>query len=141
MVCRLALRLPRDASTVPLVRHMLAQMLSTLGVADDCCDDLVLILTEACGNVVQHASDTDVYEVSAELRDSHCVIAVADTGTADPIPFLSPSIPPPLADRGRGLHIIRSLADEVELAAVEGGGLALRAVVALRWPPNLSRSN
>jgi anti-sigma regulatory factor (Ser/Thr protein kinase) len=68
------------------------------------------------------------------LRDDRCVIAVTNTGTAaDPIPFPSAAIPSTLTDRGRGLHIIRSLADEVHVTALDGGGQVLRAVVALRW--------
>jgi serine/threonine-protein kinase RsbW len=72
---RLALRLPRDASTVPLVRRMLAQALTTLGVADECRDDIGLILTEACANVVEHAWDADDYEVSAP----HCATTDASS--------------------------------------------------------------
>ncbi|MCW2639177.1 MAG: ATP-binding protein [Dactylosporangium sp.] len=130
---RLALRLPRDASTVPTVRRLLAHALTTLRVADECRDDICLILTEACANVVEHAWDADDYEISAEFRDARCVIAVTNTATtADPLPFLSAAVPSTLTDRGRGLHIIRSLADEVHLTTT-GGRLMLQAVITLRW--------
>jgi serine/threonine-protein kinase RsbW len=103
-------------------------------VADECRDDICLILTEACANVVEHAWDAADYEVSAEFRGARCVIAVANTGTAvDPIPFPSAVVPSTLTDRGRGLHIIRSLADDVHLTAADNGGLVLQAGVALRW--------
>lgn len=131
---RLSLGLPRDASTVPLVRRVLAQALTTLGVADDCRDDIGLILTEACANVVEHAWDVDNYDVSVDIHDERCVIAVTNTATtADPIPFLSAVAPSTLTDRGRGLHIIRCLADNVQLTAADNGALTLQAVVALRW--------
>ncbi|WP_432967821.1 hypothetical protein [Dactylosporangium sp. CA-233914] len=40
---------------------------------------------------------------------------------------------PVLDEHGRGLHIIRSLADELCLPPSLSGGLVLQAVTMLRW--------
>ena len=50
-----SVRLPTDAESVPLVRGLLRQALQYLGVVPDRIEEIVLALTEACANVVQHA--------------------------------------------------------------------------------------
>lgn len=141
---RLALHLPRDAATVPVVRRLLDQALRTLGVDGGCRDDIGLILTEACANVIEHALQIDDYEIIIEVSSVRCVIHVINAGAVvDPsrlslAPAGSPlvgleSLDAVLDEHGRGLHIIRSLADELYLTPALAGGLVLQAVVTLRW--------
>jgi anti-sigma regulatory factor (Ser/Thr protein kinase) len=213
---RLALHLPRDAATVPLVRRLLDQALRTLGVVESCRDDIGLILTEACANVIEHALQIHNYEITIDVTGERCVIHVVNAGavvdpsrlaasahsasahsasahsasahSAFPSPgsrlaagagsgaspdspaFVAP-VPAPgssteslsepaaggagapvpaaraphgsaaadllfdavLDEHGRGLHIIRSLADELYLTPALAGGLVLQAVITLRW--------
>ncbi|GAA3218778.1 ATP-binding protein [Dactylosporangium siamense] len=141
---RLALNLPRDAATVPMARRLLDQALRTLGVEPGCRDDIGLILTEACANVIEHARDIDDYEISIDVSDLRCVIHVVNDGSmVDPgrlvlatemsdreLAALDFAV---LDEHGRGLHIIRALADELYLTAGQAGGLVLQAVTTLRW--------
>ncbi|MEV0130972.1 ATP-binding protein [Dactylosporangium sp. NPDC050688] len=141
---RLALHLPRDAATVPMARRLLDQALGTLGVEPGCRDDIGLILTEACANVIEHALETDDYEISIDISDVRCVIHVVNDGSViDPKRLI---LATELTDRelaamdlavldehGRGLHIIRALADELYLTPAMSGGLVLQAVTTLRW--------
>ncbi|MDG6105126.1 ATP-binding protein [Dactylosporangium aurantiacum] len=141
---RLALHLPRDAATVPMARRLLDQALRTLGVEPGCRDDIGLILTEACANVIEHALDTDDYEISIDITDVRCVIHVVNDGSViDPARLI---LATEMTDRelaamdlavldehGRGLHIIRALADELYLTPATSGGLVLQAVTTLRW--------
>jgi serine/threonine-protein kinase RsbW len=141
---RLALHLPRDAATVPMARRLLDQALRTLGVEPGCRDDIGLILTEACANVIEHARDTDDYEISIDISDHRCVIHVVNDGSVvDPGRLI---LATEMSDRelaaldfavldehGRGLHIIRALADELYLTAGQTGGVVLQAVTTLRW--------
>ncbi|WP_238019858.1 ATP-binding protein [Dactylosporangium sp. AC04546] len=133
---RLALNLPRDAATVPMARRLLDRALHTLGVDPGCRDDVGLILTEACANVIEHALETDDYEITIDVSDVRCVIHVVNAGAAvDPARLvLATGLPDGrLDEHGRGLHIIRALADELYLTPALGGGLALQAVTTLRW--------
>ncbi|WP_344619342.1 ATP-binding protein [Dactylosporangium salmoneum] len=141
------LHLPRDAATVPLVRRLLDQALRTLGVADGCRDDVGLILTEACANVIEHALEIDDYEIVIEVSGERCVLHVVNAGSLVDASLLAPVSPAPagpaadaempgepvLDEHGRGLHIIRSLADELYLTPSLTGGLLLQAVISLRW--------
>ncbi|GAA1500343.1 hypothetical protein GCM10009827_005920 [Dactylosporangium maewongense] len=141
---RLALHLPRDAATVPMARRLLDQALRTLGVEPTCRDDIGLILTEACANVIEHARDIDDYEISIEVTDVRCVIHVVNDGSViDPgrlvlatemtTTELAATDFAVLDEHGRGLHIIRALADELYLTPATAGGLILRTVTTLRW--------
>jgi serine/threonine-protein kinase RsbW len=146
---RLALHLPRDAATVPVVRRLLDQALHTLGVDPSCCDDISLILTEACANVIEHALEIDDYEITIDVSGVRCVIHVVNAGAVvDPSRLALPGdgvgvdepdagadalFDPVLDEHGRGLHIIRSLADELYLTPSHSGGLVLHAVTTLRW--------
>lgn len=131
---RLSLNLPRDAQTVPMARRLLDQALSILGVEPGCRDDIGLILTEACANVIEHALDIDDYEISIDISAVRCVIHVTNSGSVvDPSRLLLTTDLPLLDEHGRGLHIIRALADELYLTPALSGGLVLQAVTTLRW--------
>jgi serine/threonine-protein kinase RsbW len=107
----LDLRLPRDDASVPMVRHLLDSSLGTLGVDAEIREDIQLMLTEACANVVRHARDGDDYTVRATIVDDRCVIRVMDTGPGfDPSKVAAVA---PSAEHGRGLLIMKALADDV----------------------------
>jgi serine/threonine-protein kinase RsbW len=111
MEATIALRLPRDAASVPLIRRMLDAALASLGVVPTIRDDIELMLTEACSNVIKHAGPADEYTVSAAVQKDVCVIRVVDTGNG----FDAHAVREPSAtsEGGRGLQIMRALADDV----------------------------
>ncbi|MGW6503326.1 ATP-binding protein, partial [Nonomuraea angiospora] len=80
MEATIALRLPRDAASVPLIRQMLDGTLRSLGVDPQIRDDIELMLTEACSNVIRHAEPSDDYTVSTSVLDDRCIIKVIDNG-------------------------------------------------------------
>ncbi|WP_214316611.1 ATP-binding protein [Nonomuraea sediminis] len=111
MEATIALRLPRDAASVPLVRRVLDGTLRSLDVDPRIRDDIELMLTEACSNVIKHAGTSDEYVVSAALHDDLCVIRVVDAGGGfDPYAMRRAGLG---AEHGRGLQIMRALADDV----------------------------
>lgn len=94
--------LPRDATTVNLIRSALADMLTVLGVEEDCADDLRLAVSEACSNVVLHASSDDEYEVKLRVDETRCTISVRDTGHGFDSAALSGVMPSACSVKGRG---------------------------------------
>jgi serine/threonine-protein kinase RsbW len=125
MEVRLSLSLPRDRSTVPLIRRMLDAALAVFSVTRDCRDDIGLAIGEACANAVEHAAVGAEYEVTVTIHEDRCVIDVVDEGvgletTATPAPASD-------AETGRGLRIIHAIADIVELRRGHPG-MALRIV-------------
>ncbi|XVV10639.1 ATP-binding protein [Actinoplanes sp. CA-131856] len=115
MTVRLAL--PREAGSVPAVRRLLRSALDVLHVNRNDSDDLEIAITEACSNVVRHASGTDTFEVCLDVADDRCSIDVSDDG-----PGFDPGMPgtPPSSstEHGRGLMLIKALGENVRMHSV-----------------------
>lgn len=115
MEINFALRLPRDASTVPLVRAMCRDAMARLGVTRDCRADVALAVTEACANVVRHAAGgAEEYEVRIEFSDEWCHIRVIDTGGGvDPGTMARIAMPDGTGEEGRGFALMGLLVDRL----------------------------
>ena len=73
---KLSLVFPREALSVPVMRHMLGDALRGLGADDDGLAELLLAVTEACTNVVRHGGPGRRYEVIASLGRRGCRVEV-----------------------------------------------------------------
>src|SRR5215467_1360015 len=76
---KLCLVFPREALSVPVMRHMLGDALRGLGADDDELAELLLAVTEACTNVVRHGGPGRRYEVVASLGRRGCRIEVQNS--------------------------------------------------------------
>ena len=108
----LALRFPAEAHEVAPVRHQLREWLQDSELSEDEAVDLVLAVSEAVNNSVEHAYPgpaRGTVEVSARIGDDGAVhVDVTDHGQW--------RVPPPaLTTRGRGLLLMRESVDEVEI--------------------------
>jgi anti-sigma regulatory factor (Ser/Thr protein kinase) len=112
MEIEFTVRLPVDSHSVPFVRGLCRKALDHLRVGTDTMDEIVLALTEACANVVQHSGDDGDYEVAVRIDDDTCRISVWDEGGGFPVPDLSRPVDP-TADGGAGLVLMRALVDEL----------------------------
>ena len=114
------LNLPREVDSVPAVRRLLRCALSAFPVDRQDGDDLELALTEACANVVRHATGADGIEVRLDVAEDRCAIDVADNGTG----FDATAIgePDPAGERGRGLFLIKALSDNVRMQSTPRRG-------------------
>ena len=126
MEVRLTLSLPRDRSTVPLTRRVLDAALAVFSVTKDCRDDIGLAIGEACANAVEHAETGADYHVTVTIEEDRCVIDVVDEGAG--IESTETPEPGPYDETGRGLRIIRALADAVELRRDQHRGAGLRII-------------
>lgn len=108
----LALRFPADAHEVAPVRHQLRRWLQDSGFGEDEASDLVLAVSEAVNNSVEHAypgPDRGTIEVRARVDpEGSAHVDVTDHGRW--------RVPPPaLTMRGRGLLLMRESVDDVEI--------------------------
>jgi serine/threonine-protein kinase RsbW len=126
MEVRLTLSLPRDRSTVPLTRRVLDSALAVFAVTKECRDDIGLAVGEACANAVEHAEAGADYQVTVTIEDERCVIDVVDEGGG--LEVTDTPEAGPYDETGRGLRIIRALADAVELRRVHNRGVGLRII-------------
>ena len=128
----LSLSLPRESSSVPVVRRLAAQALRAFGVEGEDIDDVQVAITEACANVVDHATDSDTYEVKVELAADRCAITVVDQGLG----FDATTVPEraaPDAESGRGLVLMRALTDNVAFQSQPQAGAVVHMVKTLRF--------
>jgi serine/threonine-protein kinase RsbW len=130
MEVTLTLSLPRERQTVTLTRRVLDAALALFSVSKECRSDIELAVGEACANAVEHAAVGAEYRVTVSIHEDRCVIDVVDDGigveTAE-----TPEVGPD-DEAGRGLRIIRALADVVELRRGNPRGVALRIVKRLK---------
>ena len=127
--------LPRDRSSVPVVRHLFKSSMDRLGVESECIDDMELAVTEACTNVLQHAADTkDEYEVSVEVNEKLCEIRVTDTGKGfDHTALAEAEV---TAESGRGIQLMKALVDKVQFVSKPQDGTIVRLVKELALVEN-----
>ena len=120
--------LPRDALTLPIVRHITICALDELGVAPTHVDDVALALTEACTNVVRHSGVDDEYEVRLVVNDNVCHITVVDAGRGADASVLTQGMAPASAEQGRGLAILAALVDRVRFESRPQAGTVVHLV-------------
>ncbi len=83
--------LPRESLSVPVMRRVLGDTLTRLGVDAGCVDDLLLAVTEACTNVLLHAGPGHGYELVAHVSSTRCLLEVVDSGSGfDPATISRP---------------------------------------------------
>ncbi len=140
-----SLHLRREAASVPLARRLLIGTMETAGVDPDISFDLSVALSEACANAVEHGGDDDpgspseAYRVTAYLDGERCRIEVADTGPGFPAsaPGGAGGTTRPVsadAENGRGLCLIRELADHVHIGSEPGrAGAVVSFDKILKW--------
>jgi serine/threonine-protein kinase RsbW len=124
----LMLSLPRDASTIGLVRHVARCALVELGATDDTVADVELALTEACANVVKHSMADDEYDVHFELDGRECRIRVVDTGHGFDSDSLDIDGAEPSAEQGRGIGLMHALMDGVHFESQPRQGTIVHLV-------------
>ena len=132
-------RFTPTTAAVPLARHLLEDWLVRVPVAEDESSALVLVASELCANAVRHATGQQgSVALRARVDGTDVVIEVEDDGGHPaPLPDPSDDLPDPLAERGRGLFLVRALADAVGSEVVDGRTLIRvirRAVVASGGP-------
>ena len=96
------------------MRHSLRRWLERLGVQADL-DELILVASELTTNAIEATRvPSDSIGVRAQIEGDRLVMAVANVGPV----FVLPSTLPrdPTVARGRGLVIVRSLTDNVQVS-------------------------
>jgi serine/threonine-protein kinase RsbW len=122
----IALLLPRDEQTIPVSRHIAANAMVEIGVAQDSTHDIAVALTEACTNVLKHSGPGDEYEVSLEVDEDQCVIRVVDIGRGFDPQSLGFAHAQSSAEEGRGIELMRTLVDQVRFISKPEAGTIVR---------------
>jgi len=122
------LRVPAQHASLRLVRSELEAALARMGWPHDATGRAVLATGEAVANAIEHGSDPgEPVHIDLHSCEDWTTIVVRDQGRDDAaVPAVIPTTPPPASQpRGRGLVIMRRLADEIDVSPI-GGGTAVR---------------
>jgi serine/threonine-protein kinase RsbW len=128
--------LPRDSSTLPVVRHIASFALEELGVDTEAIEDVALAVTEAAANVVKHSGAGDQYEVHLDLENSLCEIRVVDTGHGFDSTSLGMAMAGPSEEQGRGMALMAALVDSVHFESRPEAGTIVHLVKDLTMRPD-----
>jgi PAS domain S-box-containing protein len=125
---RLEFRIRSAGSHLLRARERLRDYLGLYCAQRDVVDDVVLCVEEACTNAIRHSGSSDDITIALEFVDERLVAVVTDRGCGFDADSFAPALPDLMADHGRGLYIIASLMDDIELRC--DGGCQVRMA---RW--------
>ena len=118
---RLEFRVPPESSHLLRARERLRDYLGQYCTERDLVEDVVLCVEEACTNAIRHSGSAADITIALEFADGRLVATVRDRGHGfDVTGFDAHALPDLTADHGRGLFIICSLMDDVELCCHAG---------------------
>jgi serine/threonine-protein kinase RsbW len=103
-------------------------VLTELFVTVDCQTSVLLALTEACNNVILHATGEDDYEVHVAITEDDCQIRVIDAGQGFH-PSTSEHLGRATTDEsGRGIALMRALVDTIDFDSRPEAGTIVHLV-------------
>jgi anti-sigma regulatory factor (Ser/Thr protein kinase) len=122
----LRLELAADPQELSRIRRVVRRWLRDRGASDVAVAEITLAVNEACANAIEHAYSPApaTFELNASANGDQVVIAVRDAGRWRA---------PRGEDRGRGLTVIETAMDEVEVNSTpEGTEIVMRRSLVTR---------
>jgi len=117
-----------NPATVPLARHLFGDWLEHASVDEAEREDLVLMVSELCTNAVRFSSGAPTsLALRAWSEGDSVVVEVEDDGSGFELGVGADGQPDPEADEGRGLFVVASLADQLDVVR-RGHRTVVRAV-------------
>jgi len=115
-------RFSPTTAAVPLARHLLEDWLVRVPVAQGEAAGLLLVATELAANAVRHASGSPgSVSLRASIHGPDVMLEVTDDGAGlTTLPDPSDALPDAMAERGRGLFLVRALVDQLDSEVVDG---------------------
>jgi serine/threonine-protein kinase RsbW len=112
-------KLPSDFASLVEVENLIDKVCTDLGVQEDAYGNVLIAVTEAVNNAIQHGNEENsnlFVDVAVGDKETEFCFRIKDEG----IGFDFNSLPDPTApenllkESGRGIFLMRNLADEVE---------------------------
>jgi serine/threonine-protein kinase RsbW len=112
-------KLPSNLASLVEVENLIDKVCASLGVQEDAYGNVLIAVTEAVNNAIQHGNESNsnlFVDVTVGDKELEFCFRIKDEG----IGFDFNSLPDPTApenllkESGRGIFLMRNLADEVE---------------------------
>lgn len=136
----LELRMTSDAAFLRVLRSMIEQICTLAGFSKMQSSKIVLAVDEACSNVIRHAYKNEPGRpivVTCHIHPTKLEIILVDQGEAADISRIKPRKLDDIRPGGLGVHIIRTVMDEVHYENIASVGN--RLVMAKYLPKENSR--
>ncbi len=131
----LKVRIPPNARFGQNVREEVTGYAKQFHIARVELEEFVFAVGEALANAIEHSGSSDVIEVRCQIEDDKIIATVIDSGcgfVTDSHPNIG--LPDELAERGRGMPIMRRCTDIFAVHSIPGKGTAV--VLGRYLPPH-----
>ena len=123
---QLHLRIPPHARFSRIVRQEVSAFANQFEIDRDDLVEFMFALGEALANAVEHACSTRPIEVRCEIEPDKILATILDGGAGfRSNPMARANLPHELAERGRGLPIMRCFTDIFAVHSVPGRGTSV----------------
>jgi serine/threonine-protein kinase RsbW len=121
------LEIPSSQNHLARADRFLEDHLKEHGIDEDSIADLAISATELINNAIIHGNKSNpdkIVTIELEFSDKHLSISITDQGPG----FKPENIPSPISDEnilkeaGRGIFIVRSLVDDLQVEEPPEGG-------------------
>lgn len=112
-------KLPSDFASLVEVENLIDKVCADLGVQEDAYGNVLIAVTEAVNNAIQHGNEENsnlFVDVAVGDKETEFCFRIKDEGIGFDFNFLPDPTAPEnlLKESGRGIFLMRNLADEVE---------------------------
>ncbi len=120
---KIELKLPKCKDFVSVARMTVSSYASNYDFPIGRIDDIKIVVSEACNNIVMHSKSCDegTYFIEVFVENDYLTIEITDKdGEFDFSSYTEPDTNK-INDGGFGIYIIKSLADDFEFLTTEDG--------------------
>lgn len=116
-------KLPSDFASLVEVENLIDKVCSDLGVQEDAYGNVLIAVTEAVNNAIQHGNEENsnlFVDVAVGDKETEFCFRIKDEGIGFDFNSLQDPTSPEnlLKESGRGIFLMRNLADDVEFDGV-----------------------
>ncbi len=126
---RVSLSITSVPKLLRTVRCMVAEIASLAGFSDKDCDEICLAVDEACSNIIRHSykerTDGEII-LTCRIEPGTFRISIRDFGEKFDARQIEPPDPEDVKPGGLGIHMIKTVMDEVEYDCSHAIGTELR---------------
>jgi anti-sigma regulatory factor (Ser/Thr protein kinase) len=121
------------------VRERIAAFVANRGIPKADTEEFISAVSEALANAIEHSRSKDIEVSCSVLGHERLVATIVDHG----IGFVTDvaratRLPDALAERGRGLHLMRRFTDDLAVTSTPGKGTAVTLGRTIRYPVTIA---
>ena len=118
----LDLKIPCREEFVTIARAQAEAIARRLNFTDEDVDDLVLTIGEACDNSIEHGCSEKGVDIHYSISPQQLMVEIVDYGRGFDPEGKGEDVPDLMAERGRGIYIMKTLSDSVNIQSTLGKG-------------------